>query len=97
MFLQACHDEKPAYIKSVGNLRPTSGNSLQVRWESRRRFADVTCRGSREDFFRQCAGLRPHKKKRERAYVGPSLLGRFSQTYVAPLRPSKKLLVLFSL
>ena len=38
MFSQACHDEKPAYIKSKGNSRPTSGNSLQVRWESRRRF-----------------------------------------------------------
>ena len=92
MFSQACHDEKPAYIKSKGNSRPTSGNSLQVRWESRRRFADVTCRGSREDFVCQCRFTPPPliKKKRERTCVCLSLFGRFSQTYVATLRPSKK-------
>ena len=72
MFSQACHDEKPAYIKSKGNSRPTSGNSLQVRWESRRRFADVTCRGSREDFVCQCRFTPPpliKKNVREHAFA----------------------------
>ena len=101
MFSQACHDEKPAYIKSKGNSRPTSGNSLQVRWESRRRFADVTCRGSREDFVCQCRFTPPPliKKKnvRELNMRLPQLIRKIFANIRSYLNAFKKILVLFSL